>query len=460
MKRISTKLAVYFFLTVFVMQLLLMYYLHHSMITSKVNEEYERLLANGSNHRDVLVENYSESTVHHIVLMEMDSNRQVIITDRDGKVIKSSENDAQKLSNFMPVLPTTFLKQDTLLVSDWKNAPYIISVHPFHIQTNDEKGYVVMLQSTRPIEQLVNQLNFHFGIAGITSVLVLLIAYFVLSKILTRPLIRMKEATEKINAGDFQVELPKLKQDELGELSQAIQMLARDLERLKKERNEFLAAIAHELSTPLTYLIGYTKVAMRPEIREDERNQYLRILVEESERMKELVKNLVDLAKMDENSFTISKENFGAKAYFQQLINLVHPSFTLKDLELTFICNKDVQIYADPLRLEQIILNLLDNAKKYSPSYTQVTLSVSTEHNKTIISITDQGIGIPPVEIGYIFEKLYRVEKSRSRSLGGSGIGLAVVKELVEAHGGTIDVKSTLGKGSTFTITLKGEVAE
>lgn len=454
MKRMSTKLAVYFFLTVFVMEAFLMLYLHQSILTTKINEEFERLLANGSNHRDVLVEHYSDATMDHIVLMEVDMDREVIITDDRGNVMKSSQRDPSVLHDLTPVWPEDFLERDKILNGDWKGSSYLISAHPFTIQSTGQEGYVVMFQSTYPIERLVDQLNFHFGIAGITSILVLFIAYLALSKILTRPLIRMKEATEKINKGDFKVELPKLKQDELGELSSAIQTLANDLARLKKERNEFLASVAHELSTPLTYLIGYTKVASRSDISEEERRYYLSILTEESERLKELVKNLLDLAKMDENSFTITKSFFGADAYFQNILNLVLPAFQMKGLTITLNCPNDFQIYADPLRLEQIVLNLLDNAKKYSSAHTEVTVTVLQKSDHTIISIADRGIGIPSNEIPFIFDKLYRVEKSRARSLGGSGIGLAVVKELVEAHGGHIRVSSILGQGSTFTITI------
>lgn len=454
MKRMSTKLAVYFFLTVFVMEAFLMLYLHQSILTTKINEEFERLLANGSNHRDVLVEHYSDATMDHIVLMEVDMDREVIITDDRGNVMKSSQRDPSILHDLTPVWPEDFLEHDKILNGDWKGSPYLISAHPFTIQSTGQEGYVVMFQSTYPIERLVDQLNFHFGIAGITSILVLFIAYLALSKILTRPLIRMKEATEKINKGDFKVELPKLKQDELGELSSAIQTLANDLARLKKERNEFLASVAHELSTPLTYLIGYTKVASRSDIGEEERRYYLSILTEESERLKELVKNLLDLAKMDENSFTITKSFFWADAYFQNILNLVLPAFQMKGLTITLNCPNDFQIYADPLRLEQIVLNLLDNAKKYSSAHIEVTVTVLQKSDHTIISIADRGTGIPPNEIPFIFDKLYRVEKSRARSLGGSGIGLAVVKELVEAHGGHIQVSSILGQGSTFTITI------
>lgn len=453
MNRISTKLTAYFFLTVLIMETVFIFYLHQNIIQTRVQEEFSKLLASGSNHRDVLVEYYSDITMKHIVLMEKDRAREVIITDDKNNVASSSVENMTSLQEYLPLLKDLNLKTDQILVSDWKEASYIISAHPYKVNSV-QSGYVVMFQSTSSIKQLVNELNMHFWIAGGISVIVLLIVYTALSKVITRPLIRMKEATEKLSKGDFDVSLPYIGKDELGELSGSIQKLANDLERLKNERNEFLASIAHELSTPLTYLIGYTKVAMRKEISEEAREQYLSIIAEESERMKELVKNLLDLAKMDENTFTVSKEYFGAQTFFENIVKLVEPSFEMKNIKLILLCENNFQVHADSLRLEQIVLNLLDNALKYSKENTEVTLAVRKKEKKTIISVIDFGIGIPTDEVEFVFEKLYRVEKSRSRSFGGSGIGLAVVKELVEAHGGSIEVKSIYGNGSTFTVTI------
>ena len=453
MNRISTKLTAYFFLTVLIMETVFIFYLHQNIIQTRVQEEFSKLLASGSNHRDVLVEYYSDTTMKHIVLMEKDRAREVIITDNKNNVASSSVENMTSLQEYLPLLKDLNLKTDKILVSDWKEASYIISAHPYKVNSV-QSGYVVMFQSTSSIKQLVNELNMHFWIAGGISVIVLLIVYTALSKVITRPLIRMKEATEKLSKGDFDVRLPYIGKDELGELSGSIQKLANDLERLKNERNEFLASIAHELSTPLTYLIGYTKVAMRKEISEQAREQYLSIIAEESERMKELVKNLLDLAKMDENTFTVSKEYFGAQTFFENIVKLVGPSFEMKNIKLILLCENNFQVHADSLRLEQIVLNLLDNALKYSKENTEVTLTVRKKEKKTIISVIDFGIGIPTDEVEFVFEKLYRVEKSRSRSFGGSGIGLAVVKELVEAHGGSIEVKSIYGNGSTFTVTI------
>jgi len=451
--KISTKLAASFFVVVLIMELFLMFYLHRNIIKSKVEEELASLLANGENHRDVLLENYSDMTIKHIVLMEKNKDREVIITDKNGRIIGRSTLNNTIVEEYMPLVKNLSKTKDQIVVADWRNSPYIVSAHPYKIN-KDQSGYVVMFQSTSAIKEMVHNLNKHFFISGITSIVVLLAIYALLSKVLTRPLIRMKAATEKLSYGDFNVSLADVGKDELGELASSIQKLADDLERLQKERNEFLASIAHELSTPLTYLIGYSKVAMRENLNENDRNHYLEIITEEADRMKELVKNLLELAKMDQNSFNVSKEYFSASLYLNNICKRVAPSFDMNNIKLMLVCEEDFEIYADSIRLEQIMLNLLDNALKYSDKNTKVIVEAMKQDERTVINVIDEGIGIPSDELTSIFEKLYRVEKSRSRTFGGSGIGLAVVKELVEAHGGTINVKSNLGEGSTFTITI------
>lgn len=310
MNRISIKLTAYFFISVLIMETSLIFYLHQNIIHARIDEEYSRLLANGSNHRDVLEDNYSDMTLKHIALMEIEGEREVVITDNQGIIASSSDENNSIIQQYSSLLMDLDLDEDRILVSDWKESAYIISAHPYKVDSS-HSGYVVMFQSTRSIEQLISKLNLHFGLAGGASGIALFIIYAILSKFLTRPLIRMKEATEKLSQGEFDVSLPFVGNDELGELSGAIRKLASDLERLKTERNEFLASISHELSTPLTYLIGYSKVAMRQGLNTDERQHYLTIIAEESDRMKDLVKNLLDLAKMDETTFTVSKEFFG-----------------------------------------------------------------------------------------------------------------------------------------------------
>jgi len=256
MHKISTKLTAYFIVAFLVLETILMVYLHQNIIHARVDEEYSRLLASGSNHRNVLEDNYSEETIAHIVLMEAGKDREVIITGLNNEIIRSSDENIESYSAYLSLIRSSEIQNDQILIPEWKDSPYIVSAHPYEVGTG-QSGYVVMFQSSQPIERLVSKLNRHFGLAGGASIIILLIIYSILSKLLTRPLIRMKEATEKLSEGKFNVSLPAMGNDELGELSIAIMKLATDLERMKKERNDFLASISHELSTPLTYLIGY-----------------------------------------------------------------------------------------------------------------------------------------------------------------------------------------------------------
>ncbi|MDW0111115.1 sensor histidine kinase [Sporosarcina aquimarina] len=452
MNKISTKLATSFIISFLIMDTLLMVYLHQTITHARVNEELDRLLKTGSNHRDVLEDNYNETTLHHIILMESGGERDVAILDDAGNVVQHSLDNEEVLLPYLNQLNEELPTKDTILPVDWKESPYLISVHPYTAQGNS--GSLVMLQSTIPIRQLVHRLNIHFILAGGGGIVILFVVYLLLSKWLTRPLIRMKEATEQISKGFYDVDLPKLSNDELGELATSIRTLSNDLSRVKRERNEFLASVSHEMGTPLTYLIGYAKVAQRTELDDAERFNYLSIIEEEAERLKTLVKNLMDLAQMDEMTFSVSRSEFSSTGFVRDIVQLVQPAFDMKGISLFTETGDDFTLVADRMRLEQIILNLLDNALHYSESGTTVTVRAFQNKKQAVLQVQDNGCGIPVDNQQEIFEKLYRVEKSRSRSFGGAGLGLAIVKELTEAHGGTIDVQSEPGHGSTFTIRL------
>lgn len=157
----------------------------------------------------------------------------------------------------------------------------------------------------------------------------LIIIYF-LSKALTRPLIGMKEATTKLSEGNFSVTVPIRSHDELGELAQSIQSLANELNYLKKERNEFLASISHELRTPLTYIKGYADIARRKDLDVSERTSYLEIIHDESQRLNKLLDELFNMAKMDMNTFTISKETVRLASFLETIHEKVLPAFQYK----------------------------------------------------------------------------------------------------------------------------------
>ncbi|MBT2710579.1 HAMP domain-containing histidine kinase [Pseudomonas sp. ISL-84] len=386
--------------------------------------------------------------------MESEANTDVVITDMNGQFLGSSAKSSDILE-YMKNPNSEISRTGEIVEDNWKEGEYIATVSPIEID-GETAGMVFMFQETESIHSLIERLNKHFLLTGLIAVILTLTVIIFLSKGLVKPLIKMKEATSQISKGDFTVSLPKNRNDELGDLADSISRLASDLNYLKLERNDFLASISHELRTPLTYIKGYADIVQKRNLTIEDRDKYLKIIHEEANRLSDLIKDLFDLAKMDKNSFIIQKRPIDLTDFMLKIEQKFSPAFHEKEMELEVICPEGAVIMADPIRLEQIIFNLLDNAIKYSPSGAKTTLSVNSKKKDVHIKVRDNGKGIPEEDLPYILNRFYRVDKSRTRSLGGTGLGLAIVKELVLAHGGTISVKSKEGKGTEFELVFKG----
>lgn len=437
------------------MEICLFFLLHQKIAHSRIQEEFSALVTRGNNHRDVLEMYYHDETIHHIALMETKSDTEVVITTKTGELIISSTNKIEKMNHLFMQEKEDVPREGIVIENRWNSEPYIATMTSF--ETNETSGYVYMFKETSKIRQLIYQLNKHFWIAGISTVIVTAIIILILSRIITRPLIRMKEATKKLSKGNFSIQLENSSNDELGELSNSIQRLANELSHLKTERNEFLASISHELRTPLTYIKGYADVAKRKQISQIERMNYLTIITEEATKLSMLVAQLFELAQLDNNNFTIEKESISVYDMMNKLAKKVLPAFQQSGVALKIHCPRHIHLLADPIRFEQIIMNLLDNARKYSLSGTTTIVEVTEQQSEIVITIGDSGKGIPSEDLPFIFERFYRVDKSRSRKFGGTGLGLAIVKELVEAHSWDIFVTSEINSGTTFTIMARGE---
>ncbi|MFE4242555.1 HAMP domain-containing sensor histidine kinase [Peribacillus butanolivorans] len=452
--KISFKLGLWMFVCIFLIETVSMIYLHNKVVHSRIIQELESLKSRGNSHRDVLEISYDNSTLHHIGLMESHTDTDVVITNTKGDILLSSEKVNSGMKKILKKDLSQVPRKGLIIQSSWKEERYIATVTPFNSDKVNE-GYVYMFKNTGDVEDLISQLNKHFLFATLLLLFFMLITIYFLSKALTRPLITMKEATTKLSKGNFSVSVPVRSKDELGELAQSIQSLANELNYLKKERNEFLASISHELRTPLTYIKGYADIARRKDLDIPERTQYLEIIHEESKRLNSLLDELFNIARMDVNTFTISKETVPLSSFLQSVYEKVLPAFTNKNIQLNLECKDNLFMDIDPSRFEQVLLNLLDNALKYSNEYTVTTIKATESIGSISISIIDQGVGIPRADIPHVFDRLYRVEKSRARATGGFGLGLSIVKQLVEVQGGTISVKSSIEQGTCFTIIFK-----
>ncbi|WP_342526640.1 HAMP domain-containing sensor histidine kinase [Chryseomicrobium sp. FSL W7-1435] len=455
LNRLALKIGLLFFVFIVIIESVLFLTLYVTFVNERVDEVMTNLLARGNTHSEVLEDSFEPATLNHVALMESASDFIVIITDADGNELTHSDSIEPEMREVLEHTDFDEVLQGGKVVEErWDKKEFIATDSPITIE-GEHRGHVFMFAETNHIKGMVSHLRNQFLIVGLIAVGLTVITIFLLSRLITLPLIRMKEATEQLSEGHHEVSLNIGRNDELGELANAITALSSDLERLKNERNEFLASISHELRTPLTYIKGYADIASRPNASEEEKKEYIGIIREETAHLTELIRQLFELAQMDHNQFAIQKEEFSLEMLFASVVALVRPAFDEKQISFAVHCEHEIVAFIDPERFQQVLLNVLDNARKHSPEGTQVVLQGVQDKDTITISIRDEGEGIPEKDLPFVFERLYRVDKSRSRQYGGSGLGLAIAKEIVESHGGLMTLQSEYGQGTTVRIELK-----
>jgi len=232
-------------------------------------------------------------------------------------------------------------------------------------------------------------------------------------------------------------------------------------EKIDVERREFVANVSHELRTPLTTMRSYLE-ALADGVWQDAEiaPNFLDVTRTETERMIRLVNDLLQLSKMDSTDYKLTIEWVNFVDFFDRIIERFEMS---KEQNVTFkrkLPNHAIFVEIDEDKMTQVLYNIISNALKYSPEGGQVTFSIKEKEDKMIVSVSDQGVGIPKENIGKIFDRFYRVDKARTRKLGGTGLGLAIAKEIVKAHGGAIWVTSEEGKGTKISFSLPYERSE
>lgn len=227
------------------------------------------------------------------------------------------------------------------------------------------------------------------------------------------------------------------------------------LERLEQVRREFFANLSHELRTPLTSILSYVETLLSGAIYDNENNiKFLEIIAKHANRMQNLAQDISDLAAIESGNLTMQPRLITLAAAVEEVVELLKDACAAKQIEIQSSVPPDFQVYADAKGLEQILFNLVQNAVNFNKPGGIVEVGGYAVPGFQVITVRDTGMGIEANHIPRIFERLYRVDKSRSRKEGGTGLGLAIVKHLVEAHGGSINVESTPNQGSKFSVFL------
>lgn len=293
----------------------------------------------------------------------------------------------------------------------------------------------------------------HYLIVGflVISTVIIFIAMLILARQLEKPLKQLQLATDQIAQENFDIDLKINRNDELGQLGTRFQEMAQRLAENDQLKKDFINNVSHDFQSPLLNIQGYATVLKDADNTEEERIQYLEVIEHETKRLSALTKQLLLLSSLDQKNLPIEKKTFSLDQQLKELLFAKRWKLDDKQMELIYEL-EPIDIYADEHLMEQVWDNLLTNAIRYSEPKGKIVVTCAREGDYAIVSIRDRGIGIPEDALEKVKERFYRVDASRSSQ--SSGLGLAIVAEIIERHGAEFEIESQLGKGTTVTVKL------
>jgi signal transduction histidine kinase len=273
------------------------------------------------------------------------------------------------------------------------------------------------------------------------------------------PLEEIRLGAGRFAHGRFGAKLPDYQVREIAELAAALNQMASQLDRLENLRREFVANVSHELKTPVTSIQGFAETLLEgAKDNPEDLERFLQIIARQSGRLADIIDDLLTLSRLESAPLDelLAIDHYLLSDILEAGREACRSRAEEKDISLVIECSPEIVVTADRSLLTQALINLIENAVKYSPEHTTVTVKGARDAHRLRITVADQGPGIPEHHVPRLFERFYRADKARSRRLGGTGLGLAIVKHIANVHGGDVEVATRVGRGSDFSILLPG----
>ena len=299
----------------------------------------------------------------------------------------------------------------------------------------------------------------------VAIVFVAILVYFLAKKI-TKPILRLSDVAKSISKGNFKqlVEIDEI--EELAELGETFNDMAESIEVFEATRNSFVANISHDLRTPMTTITGFVEGILDGTIPEEKHEWYLSIVLDESKRLSRIVNDLLDISKLEQGSFNLEMQNFDINELVRLNVIKFEKNITDKEIQLSVEFEKEnLFVNADKDAVSRVLTNLLDNAIKFTNEKGFIDVKVGEKDKKAYVSVQNSGVGIAQEELAHIFDRFYKTDKSRSLDKNGAGLGLYIVKSIMQAHGQRVWAESKQGEFARFSFTLgladnKKQIAE
>lgn len=363
------------------------------------------------------------------------------ISADDKKKLESGETVSKKIDN-------RFNKEMTIVYVPIMNGDKFV-------------GSIVLNSPISGTEQVIGTINRYMFYTILLSITVALILSAILSKLQVNRINKLRAATKDVIQGNYNARLKENNFDEIGALAidfnkmtQTLETSQEEIERQEKRRRQFIADVSHEMRTPLTTISGLTEGLVNDIIPKSETDRCIALIDTEARRLTKLVNENLDYEKIRSNKIKLQKTRFNGKEFLELIKEQLDYVASEKGNTITVAIDKDMAIYADYDRLTQVFINIVKNSVQFTENG-QITLTGTQDYKESVLTITDTGIGMNTEELEQIWERFYKADMSRTNTaFGESGIGLSIVKQLIEYHDGSITVTSEPNKGTSFTIRL------
>ena len=412
------------------------------------------------------VEDRFEDIQHKTNQLANKLDLRITVIEKDGRVLGDSEQQPSLMENHSDRIEVI----EAIKAGFGQSTRFsdTLGINMKYVAVRVDQGdrilgivrFALPLSRVQPEIRIIYRVVLFGTIAAV--IIALIVAYFV-SRSITQPIRQVKETARQIARGDFSKRVRIKSKGELGELAESLNTMADELQQkmenlkqLDRVRTDFVANVSHELKTPLTLIKGYIETLQNKAIDDKEKSaKFISIIKEHSDRLGYTIDDLLSLSELELSKDCVNRTELNLKEVIDEISLGFGQALAEKQQSLTVSTQgDDFSIQADRNKIEQVFVNLIDNAVKYTKESGRIEILLREQGQTICVTVQDNGIGIPKEHRNRVFERFYRVDKARSRELGGTGLGLSIVKHIVLAHNGKIAIESEPNKGTTVSVTF------
>ena len=422
----------------------------HKTVTDKQVEDTARLLV--GNNVCALIYNEQNKIIYEIDSLgelcifdeKININDEEIVIDKNNKYII----DLLKENQMISYTPESNITGAEMLL------------YGKQIKSNLANYYLLINTPLEPVESYVNFILSQYLYMAIFVIIIALLLAYLLSRRISKPIVKMKNEAIKLADGNYDLDLKTDSFSEINDLAITLDDATKKLSKVNDLRQDIVANVSHDIKTPLTMIKAYAE--MIKDISGDDkekREEHLNVIIKETEYLDKLVNDMSELSKLQSGNIELNKTNFDLKDIVLDVVGLLKQLSLEKNIKINTNL-KSVIVYADEIKLSQVIYNFLSNALKYSDENTTVEINIIDDEDKVRLEVKDEGDGISEEALPYIWDRYYKIDKSFNRNVNQTGLGLAIAKAILEAHNASYGVESTLNEGSIFHFELSKDYEE